>query len=169
MNSFRHVDNVQYLKYQEDARLKFFDEFLKEMNPNQFDIKGFNEGTAVGPILSNTACSFKFPLSYPDKILVGATVLPGDMTHDRYKLTHAIWSLKHQRVVAEGYGTVVCYDFAQAKVHNIPPIMREAIDQLVQRTSLDSYDHIMQVSLEEFGASSQSADRRTQQQQQSTA
>jgi acyl-CoA thioester hydrolase len=164
MNSFRHVDNVQYLKYQEDARLKFFDEFLKEMNPAQFDIKGFNDGTAIGPILSNTSCTFKFPLSYPDKILIGATVLPGDMTHDRYKLSHAIWSLKHQRVVAEGYGTVVCYDFARAQVHNIPPMMKEAIETLVQRTSIDIYDHIMQVTLEEKADQTTTLERRQRQQ-----
>lgn len=144
MDSFQHINNVQYLKYQEDARLKFFDEFLKEINPSNFDIKGFNEGTSIGPILSNTSCSYKYPLTYPDKILVGATILQGDMSHDRYKLTHAIWSLKHQRIVSDGYGTVVSYDFANSKVSPIPDVMKLAIETVLQRDSLDILDHITQ-------------------------
>jgi acyl-CoA thioester hydrolase len=87
MDSFQHINNVQYLKFQENARLKFFDEFLKEINPDQFDIKAFDNGTGIGPILSNTSCSYKFPLTYPDKILVGATILDGDMSKDKEELT----------------------------------------------------------------------------------
>jgi acyl-CoA thioester hydrolase len=148
MDSFQHINNVQYLKFQENARLKFFDEFLKEINPDQFDIKAFDNGTGIGPILSNTSCSYKFPLTYPDKILVGATILDGDMSKDRYKLTHGIWSLKHQRIVAKGYGTVVCYDFVNAKVQHIPEVMKEAIETVLRRNSLDIYDHVTKISQE---------------------
>lgn len=148
MDSFQHINNVQYLKFQENARLKFFDEFLKEINPNEFDIKKFDEGTGIGPILSNSYCNFKFPLTFPDKILVGATIKSGDMTSDRYKLTHAIWSLKHQRLVSEGYGTVVCYDFEHSRVQHFPEVMKVAIDKVLSRDSLDIYDHVMKISNE---------------------
>ena len=163
MDSFQHINNVQYLKYQENARLKFFDEFLKEMNPNEFNIKEFDDGVGIGPILSNSYCNFKSPLSFPDQILIGATIKEGDLSEDRYKLSHGIWSLKNQRLVADGYGTVVCYDFKHSKVLSIPNVMRVAIEKVLSRDSQDIYENMLQISNE---LQSHPLTNTTQQQQQ---
>ena len=44
-----------------------------------YDKEGFHKGTNVGPILSETYCRFKFPLKYPDRILIGSTILTGTL------------------------------------------------------------------------------------------
>ena len=44
-----------------------------------YDKEGFHKGTNVGPILSDTYCRFKFPLKYPDRVLIGSTILTGGL------------------------------------------------------------------------------------------
>ncbi len=76
MDSFQHVNNTVYFKYQETSRLYWFSRLMDNM-PNTFDKDGFNRGTALGPIISDTYVAFKFPVSCPDILLVGATIKPG--------------------------------------------------------------------------------------------
>eukprot|EP01034_Spumella_vulgaris_P044662 gene44662-55576_t len=81
---------------------------------------------------------------FPDKILIGSTIAPGDLHKDRYKLSHSIWSLKHNRVVAEGYGTVVSYDFANSRSCDFPPALVRSIEAVQALDSLHLHDSIVQ-------------------------
>lgn len=142
MDAYAHVNNTTYFKYQEVGRLQFFSElveFIKSCDSNHLDFdkekfaSDYIGGKGVGPILSDTFAAFKFPLTFPDRILVGSTVNSGDIQHDRFKLTHTIWSLKWSRKVAEGYGTVVNYDYHNHKVVEMPLAVREAIEKIAAR------------------------------------
>ena len=122
--------------------------------PDTFDKSGFDRATSLGPIISDTYVKFKFPVSVPDILLVGATIKPGyillpkwiwftnsklfagDLAENRYILTHNMWSLRHQRIVAEGYATVLCYDYKEKKPKNIPPEMKMALDSMLETDSL---------------------------------
>jgi acyl-CoA thioesterase FadM len=44
--------------------------------------------------------------------------------------------MQHGLVAAEGYSTVVSYNFKTAKAADFPPSMREAIDNLLKKDSL---------------------------------
>jgi acyl-CoA thioester hydrolase len=129
MDSFKHVNNTMYFRYQEVSRGIFFNQVLKKIQDPTFDVVAWNEGTGVGPILADCFCSFKFPVSFPDNLLIGSVIHPHDILHDRFKLTHHIWSLKHQRMAAEGSGTIVCYDFLKGEVTNLPSALRKAIEE----------------------------------------
>ena len=67
-----------YFKYQEASRLKFLG-LLMENIDKSYDKEGFHKGTNVGPILSDTYCRLKFPLKYPDRVLIGSTILNGTL------------------------------------------------------------------------------------------
>ena len=67
-----------HFKYQEASRLKFLG-LLMENIDKSYDKEGFHKGTNVGPILSDTYCRFKFPLKYPDRVLIGSTILNGGL------------------------------------------------------------------------------------------
>jgi acyl-CoA thioester hydrolase len=142
MDAYQHVNNCVYFKYQEVARLRYFAVALAHTDPAEFDRESYITGTGIGPIMSDTYCSFRFPLTAPDKLLVGSTIVKGDLASDRYKLTHAIWSLRHKRVVSEGYGTVVSYDYVKHKVCEIPEPMRKAIDVVQQLDSEHLHDKL---------------------------
>jgi len=146
MDAYQHVNNTVYFKYQEVARLRYFSFLLKEVDPKSFDIEAFSNGTGVGPILSDTYCSYKMPVTTPDKILVGSTISEGDLQSDRYKLTHAMWSMKYNRVVCDGFGTVVSYDFANQKRVDIPEPIMQAITTVQSRDSMHLHDHILNIT-----------------------
>lgn len=142
MDSFKHVNNTVYFKYQETSRMHFFEEFLKEIDDKLFDKQAFNEGTGIAPILSTTSCTFKFPVSYPDNLLVGALIKPEDLSQDRFKISHQIWSLRHSRIVSDGSGTVVCFNYATQKVENLPTVLNDAIRKVSGRDSLSMLSSI---------------------------
>ncbi len=143
LDAYQHVNNCMYFKYQEVARLRYFGHILKHIDNKEFDVEKFSIGTGIGPIMSDTYCSFKLPLTVPDKILVGSTILPGDLSKGRYKLSHSVWSLRHNRVVADGFGTVVSYDFQNAKACDIPAVMVRAIEKVQSGDSLHLHDNII--------------------------
>ena len=59
MDAYGHVNNVQYLRYFETARIKYFDAILK----------GTNEWAAEGiPVVAKLSCDYKRPVVYPDTL-----------------------------------------------------------------------------------------------------
>lgn len=119
MDAFRHVNNVVYFRYFESSRVKYMDATgaMTEM-----------ERSGVGPILHSVGCRFRFPLTYPDRILVGVRVT--GMSADRFTVHHRIVSERHNRIAAEGDGIVVMFDYRRNEKAPIPGFLREAIARL---------------------------------------
>ena len=119
MDSFAHVNNVVYFRWFESARIAYLDAI------------GFRSGDAyngIGPILSSTHCRFRRALRYPDTVQVGART--EDVAIDRFTMEYRIVSLGEDVVAAEGGGTVVAYDYAEATKSRLPLEVRERIRQL---------------------------------------
>jgi len=97
----------------------------------------FIQANGVGPILSNTSVQYKYPLKFPDTILVGANILSSNIT-DRQKMlqTHAIWGMSAGRIVAEGEGTLIAYDYAVGKKAQYPDCIVNAFIDLSKDNSL---------------------------------
>lgn len=119
MDSMGHVNNIIYFRYFESARLAYFERvgFLEEMNRS-----------GVGPILASTHCRFKKPLTYPDRVHVGATVR--DVEGDRFTMLYLIVSEQLGHAVAEGEGLIVAYDYRKLEKTSVPENVRDAIENL---------------------------------------
>src|SRR5204863_656814 len=81
MDSYRHVNNVVYFRYFENARLEYF---------RRLDWFEYERQTGVGPILAATQARFRKPLTYPDTIWVTARAAGVEV--DRFDLEHRIVS-----------------------------------------------------------------------------
>src|SRR5437868_8326202 len=81
MDSYRHVNNVVYFRYFENARLEYF---------RRLDWFEYERQTGVGPILAATQARFRKALTYPDTILVTARAV--SVESDRFHLEHIIVS-----------------------------------------------------------------------------
>ncbi len=109
MDAFQHVNNKVYFRYFEKIRIQYFeDKGLLDLVKEQ----------QLGPILASTQCRFKFPLSYPDKILIGTSI--SDLHDDRFLMNYAVYSLGHQKMAAVGDGMIVCYDYARGEKAVMP-------------------------------------------------
>lgn len=119
MDAFEHVNNTVYFRYFEDARMAYFEKI------GAIDYK--NE-TQIGPILANTRCDFKLPLSYPDRVQIAATI--EDMKDKRFTMKYVVYSETLESIVAEGEGLIVYYDYQQGRSCAIPPVLVTAIKNL---------------------------------------
>jgi acyl-CoA thioester hydrolase len=88
----------------------------------------FVNALEIGPILASTSCKFRIPLTYPDKVYVGARV--AKIEDDRFTMEYCIVSHKHQKVAAEGVGLIVTFNYRENKKAPIPARVRQRIEEL---------------------------------------
>ena len=113
MDSFAHVNNIQYFKWFEDVRMAYFvaTGIFDHMNAHQ-----------VGPILAKTQCRFIRPLAFPDRVHLGTLV--EDMGEDRFTMVYRVVSEANNALAAEGQGRIVMFDYAANTKAPIPEAIR---------------------------------------------
>ena len=118
MDAMQHVNNTVYFRYMETARFAYF-ERLEWVPPLATDI---------GPILGSIRCRFRFPVTYPDRVHVGAKVTR--IEGDRFTMRHLLVSARHARIAAEGEGVLVAFDYRANRKAALPPAIRARIEEL---------------------------------------
>lgn len=113
MDAFGHVNNVAYFRYIESARVAY----LRALG----DVE-FMGGVGIGPILASVQCRFKSPFAFPDTLIVGTRMR--DLGVDRFTMQHRLVSVAQGRIVAEGEGLVVAYDYATGSKAPVPAAVR---------------------------------------------
>lgn len=113
MDTHGHVNNTVYFRYFENARVKIFEELLKE-----------RDSTKIGPVLAYTNCHFVKPITFPDKVVVGTRVK--SLGRTSVILEHLIQSEK-VGIAAHGESVIVIYDFAAKQKVSIPLQLKEKL------------------------------------------
>ena len=129
MDALQHVNNIEYFKYFQVARIAYFEKINSD--------SVFGE-TPIPLILASTQCKFIYPLTYPDIISVGVRV---DAMADQYfTMKYDVVSHQHQRLVAIGDAKVVMFDYVNNKKTSIPDEIRktiidleESVDEIVDK------------------------------------
>lgn len=119
MDAFQHVNNVAYFRYFESARIVYSE---------KLGLHEHKERTGIGPILGSTSCKYKFPLTYPDTISVGAKTI--SIEEDRFTMKYLVVSHHHQKIAAEGEGVVVMYNYHEGKKTAIPYVIRQRLSAM---------------------------------------
>lgn len=119
MDSYRHVNNVVYFRYFENARLEYF---------RRLDWTVLEKETGIGPILAATSARFRRPLSYPDTIWIGAKIV--SILDDRLVMRHRLVSQQFNAVATEGEGTIVTFHYERGEKAPVPEELRRRITQL---------------------------------------
>ncbi len=114
MDAMSHVNNTQYFRYMESARIRF----IQKLFPHLGEPTGANDAQ-VGLALAETRCRFKVSLSYPDEIIISAGV--SEIQENQFLVKHEIYSTKLDCIAAEGDARMVCFDFVEKCKTNIPP------------------------------------------------
>ena len=122
MDALQHINNVLYFRYFESARVAYF---------NEIDMFGYMDETGIGTILGSTQCIYKIPLTYPDRVSVGAKV--GEMGSDRFRMDFCIVSHNHSKIAATGEGILVSFDYRANKKVPMPEALRQRIEVLEKK------------------------------------
>lgn len=111
LDAYGHVNNTNYFRYMEQARVELLDALGIAIRPG-----------ALGPVIINAACTFLLPMTYPGVIEVRTHVGPPGrssfMTHAEMRLVGA------DTLYAEGTAKVVWMDSASGKSVPLPAIIR---------------------------------------------
>jgi len=124
MDAFGHVNNIVYFRYFETARIAYFE---------KLNMPEFIGRDPIGPILAETSCRFRAPLSYPDRVSVGARVV--SVGEDRFVMAYGVFSHLHDRLAAEGEGILVCFDYRQNRKALVLPMLRQRIEEIERTVS----------------------------------
>lgn len=129
MDAFQHVNNVAYIRYFESGRIAYFEQtgMMEEM-----------AAQGVGPILASVSCKYRFPLTFPDRLLVGTRV--GEISVDRCVLQHRVVSTRHRKVAAEGEGVIVCYDYREQRKVALSAAVRARIEGIEASAGQEQQD-----------------------------
>jgi acyl-CoA thioester hydrolase len=119
MDALQHVNNVEYFKYFQKARIAYFE---KNNSDNLFT------ESRISTILASTQCKFIYPLKYPDTIVIGARV--DSIANEYFTMKYAVISNNNQRLVAIGDAKVVMFDYEKNKKASIPEVIKDRIIEL---------------------------------------
>jgi len=120
VDRMQHVNNVVFFWWMETARTLYFERIEFE--------KHVPEG--VYPILASIRCDYRAQLRYPDAISVECSIAKVG----RSSATHVYRVVSSQKkVVAEGEGTWVCFDYGAQRSMPLPDALVAAMESFEGR------------------------------------
>ncbi len=120
LDAMQHMNNVEFLRYFETARIAYIRELLPEHRPAD------PEGSGFGIIFAECHIAYKAPAFFGDEIRT--YIWPSELKRSSLRLAFEMRTEKDDRLVAEGWGTLVGYDYGAGEPRPIPDVLRERIE-----------------------------------------
>lgn len=127
MDAHGHVNNVEYFRYMENARVEYY---------RRIDKYEFERKSGVALVLKETSCRFMSSLAYPDRIAIGARVK--EITDRQIIMAYIILNIAQNKVAAIGEAIIVALDAGSKARVSIPDELKDRIRQLQQKQAADS-------------------------------
>ncbi|KAI1799981.1 thioesterase-like superfamily-domain-containing protein [Daldinia bambusicola] len=126
MDSFGHVNNANYIRYAESARVNWIMHFATVDRENGARWRELMTPKETGLILKSIKAWYKFPMTYPDSVSVYHKLrFEPAVTHTSLVLDCCILSHRHRRIAANTEDDVVFYDYALRGRARIPSFALE--------------------------------------------
>jgi acyl-CoA thioester hydrolase len=119
VDSFQHVNNVAYARWQENARVSYL---------MRLGMAGWAKAEGVAPILGHLSIDYRRPVTFPDTVRLDATVTR--IGTSSFHMAYRFWSEAQGAEVAEGEDVVVVVDARTGKSTPLPAKLRAAIHAL---------------------------------------
>ena len=118
-----HMNNVEFLRFFETARIDFMRSLVPDHVPTSPRDFGF--------IIAECHIAYRAPAFYDEGIRT--FVWPSDLKRTSVTISFEMVSETDARLIAEGYGVLVGYDYQGDRVQRIPQALRERIDIVLAR------------------------------------
>jgi acyl-CoA thioester hydrolase len=122
LDAMQHMNNVEFLRYFETARIAYVSSRFPEHTPTSRDRFGF--------IFAECLISYRSPAHYGEEIRT--RVWPLEIGSSSLKLGFEMHALGDERLVAEGYGVLVGYDYAEGRSRRLPDDVRAKLERDVR-------------------------------------
>lgn len=118
LDAMQHMNNVEFLRFFETARIDYLMGILPEHQPGSRRQFGF--------IFAECHIAYRSPAHFGEEIRT--YVWPSALERSSIRLEFAMRSEAGDRVVAEGYGVLVGYDYAAGESRPVPDELRERLE-----------------------------------------
>ena len=121
LDAMQHMNNVEFLRFFETARIDFITRHAPDHQPGSPGRFGF--------IFAECHIAYRAPAHYNDEIRTW--IRPAELRRSSLKLEFEMRVEGDGRLVAEGWGTLVGYDYEAGRAQQIPDAFRARIEPLI--------------------------------------
>lgn len=118
LDANRHLNNVVVLQFYESARIAYIEELLPDLDPT--DPEG-----GTGFIFAEAHVNYRSPAFYGEPLRT--FIRPSHLRRSSVRLEFRMVCDTDDRLVAEGWGTIVGYDY---QAHRATPLAEHLADRL---------------------------------------
>ena len=115
LDAMRHLNNVVFLRYFETTRINYLNSLLEQHDPVDRDGFGF--------IFASCHIDYRSPAQFDEEVAI--RVRPGDIGTKSLKLEFDM--RVGERLIADGYGVLVGYDYEGERTAVLPDALRERL------------------------------------------
>ena len=116
LDAMRHLNNVVFLRYFETARIGYISELIPGHDP------AHPEG-GFGLIFAECHITYRSPGQFDEEVAIDLRV--ADVKRSSFKVEFRMRA--GERLLADGYGTLVGYDYAAQRAQPLPDALRERL------------------------------------------
>jgi acyl-CoA thioester hydrolase len=118
----QHMNNVEFLRFFETARIDYLMTVAPERDPGS---------RRFGFIFAECHIAYRAPAHFRDE--VRTFVWPSELRRSSIRLEFAMRRESDDRLLADGYGVLVGYDYSAGKAQPVPDELRRRLEpQLVE-------------------------------------
>lgn len=124
MDAFQHVNNIVYLRYFESARIAY----MQKIGLN-IDLSKAKKGdNPIGPILADSYCRFRRPVTYPDTLHIGCRI--SELQEFGFVMEYQAYSEQQQTVATTGNSRIVMLNYFTGEKSEVPDSLSQKIKRL---------------------------------------
>jgi acyl-CoA thioester hydrolase len=121
LDAMQHMNNVEFLRFFETARIDWFAAKLPGHAPGNRQAFGF--------IFAECHIAYRAPAFFGDEIRTW--IRPSEMKRSSIRLEFEMRVEADDRLVADGWGTLVGYDYEAGAPRPLPEAVRESVAPLL--------------------------------------
>ena len=118
LDAMQHMNNVEFLRFFETARI----DYMRTLTPDHAP----TARRAFGFIFAECHIAYRSPAFFDEEIRT--FIRPSELKRSSLKLDFEMRSESDGRLIADGYGVLVGYDYEQGKPQPIPQELRERVE-----------------------------------------
>jgi acyl-CoA thioester hydrolase len=117
LDAMQHMNNVEFLRFFETARIDYMIQLSPEHAPTERRQFGF--------IFAECHITYRAPAFFGD--VIRTYIWPAELKRSSLRLAFEMRAEEDDRLVADGWGTLVGYDYEAGRPQPIPEAVRERV------------------------------------------
>lgn len=105
MDAFQHLNNVVYLRYFESARITY----MQKVGLNLDVTKANEDKDIIGPILADSYCRYRRPVTFPDTLYIGCRI--AELHEFGFTMEYQAFSEQQQAITTIGHGRIIMLNY----------------------------------------------------------